>query len=67
LKDSDVDRVRSISGVRWAVPFFNGQSRAIASDGKFRQTLLMGLDDASLAGAPAPAWPKVKSQSRPIS
>jgi putative ABC transport system permease protein len=54
LKDSDVDRVRSISGVRWAVPFFKGQSRAIAPDGKFRQTLLLGLDDASLAGAPAP-------------
>jgi putative ABC transport system permease protein len=55
LKDSDVDRVRSVDGVRWAVPFFRGSSRAISAEGKFRQTTLLGLDDASLAGAPEPA------------
>lgn len=54
LKDSDVDRVRGIDGVRWAVPFFRGSSRAISPEGKFRQTILLGLDDASLAGAPEP-------------
>lgn len=54
LKDNDVDRVRGIEGVRWAVPFFRGSSRAIAADGRFRQTILLGVDDASLAGAPEP-------------
>ena len=54
LKDSDVDRVRGIPGVRWAVPFFRGSSRAISPEGKFRQTILLGIDDASLAGAPEP-------------
>lgn len=54
LKDSDVDRVRGIPGVRWAVPFFRGSSRAISPEGKFRQTILLGVDDASLAGAPEP-------------
>src|SRR5215469_11645428 len=54
LKDSDVDRVRGITGVRWAVPFFRGSSRAISPEGKFRQTILLGVDDASLAGAPEP-------------
>lgn len=54
LKDSDVNRVRGIAGVRWAVPFFRGSSRAISSEGKFRQTILLGVDDASLAGAPEP-------------
>jgi len=52
LKDSDLGRVRGVPGVRWAVPFFKGQPRAKAPDGKFRVAILLGLDDASLAGAP---------------
>lgn len=54
LKDNDVDRVRSVPGVRWAVPFYKGSARVIAADGQFRQTTLLGVDDASLAGAPEP-------------
>jgi len=54
LKDSAVGRVRSIPGVQWAVPFFKGQASAKAPDGKFRSVILLGLDDASLAGAPEP-------------
>jgi len=52
LKDSDVDRVRGVLGVKWAVRFFKGQPRAKAADGRFRVAILLGLDDASLAGAP---------------
>lgn len=52
LKDSDVDRVRAVPGVRWAVRFFKGQPRAKAADGRFRVAILLGVDDASLAGAP---------------
>jgi putative ABC transport system permease protein len=52
LKDSDVDRVRGVPGVRWAVPMFKGQPRAKAPDGRFRVGILLGLDDATLAGAP---------------
>src|SRR5437762_11102139 len=48
LKDNDVDRVRSVPGVRWAVPFYKGSARVIAADGQFRQTTLLGVDDASL-------------------
>ncbi len=54
LKDSDLGRVRGVPGVRWAVPFFKGQPRVKAPDGKFRVAILLGLDDASLAGAPEP-------------
>jgi len=54
LKDSDLDRVRSVPGVSWAVPFFKGSASAVALDGNFRQVLLLGVDDASLAGAPEP-------------
>src|SRR5215472_8789043 len=52
LKDSDVDRVRGVAGVNWAVRFFKGQPRAKAPDGRFRVAILLGVDDASLAGAP---------------
>ena len=54
LKDNDLGRVRGVPGVQWAVPFFKGQPRAKAPDGKFRVAILLGLDDASLAGAPEP-------------
>ncbi len=52
LKDSDLYRVRGVDGVRWAVPFFKGLPTAKASNGIFRVVILLGLDDASLTGAP---------------
>src|SRR5215467_12586593 len=52
LTDNDLYRVRGVPGVRWAVRLFKGQPRAKAPDGRFRVTILMGVDDASLAGAP---------------
>jgi putative ABC transport system permease protein len=52
LPDGDLYRVRSVSGVKWAVPLYMGTTRAIAPDGKFRTVILMGVDDATLVGAP---------------
>ncbi len=52
LTDQDVFRVRGVEGVEWAVPLYKGQSRAKGPDGRFRAVILMGLDDASLVGAP---------------
>jgi putative ABC transport system permease protein len=52
LKDSDVDRVRGVAGVLWAVRFFKGQPRVKAPDGRFRVAILLGVDDASLTGSP---------------
>jgi putative ABC transport system permease protein len=52
LTDSDVYRVRGVSGVEWAVPLFKGQPRAKGPDGTFRVVILLGLDDATLVGAP---------------
>lgn len=54
LKDTTVERVRSVPGVQWAEPLFKGRAMAKAADGKFRSVVLLGLDDASLAGAPEP-------------
>jgi putative ABC transport system permease protein len=52
LTDQDLFRVRGVNGVQWAVPLFKGTSRARAEDGRFRSVILMGLDDATLVGAP---------------
>src|SRR4030095_2177553 len=52
LKDTDLTRVRSVPGVRWAVQLFKGSPVARTPDGKFAVSFLIGLDDATLAGAP---------------
>jgi putative ABC transport system permease protein len=52
LTDQDLFRIRGVEGVDWAVPLYKGLSRAKGPDGKFRAVILMGLDDASLVGAP---------------
>jgi putative ABC transport system permease protein len=53
LTDNDLYRVRGVPGVLWAVRLFKGQPRAKALDGTFRVVIMMGLDDASLVGAPS--------------
>jgi putative ABC transport system permease protein len=53
LTDNDLYRVRGVPGVLWAVRLFKGQPRAKALDGTFRIVIMMGLDDASLVGAPS--------------
>src|SRR5256712_3613882 len=52
LRDADLYRVRSVPGVEWAVPLYMGTGRAKAPDGKFRTVILLGVDDATLVGAP---------------
>ncbi|MBZ5583064.1 MAG: ABC transporter permease [Acidobacteriia bacterium] len=52
LRDDALYRVRGVRGIRWAVPLFKGQPVARALSGRFRSVILLGLDDASLAGAP---------------
>jgi putative ABC transport system permease protein len=52
LTDNDLYRVRGVPGVLWAVQLFKGQPRAKAPDGTYRVVIMMGLDDASLVGAP---------------
>jgi putative ABC transport system permease protein len=52
LKDTDLTRVRGVEGVEWAVRLFKGNPVARTGDGKFAVSFLLGLDDATLAGAP---------------
>lgn len=52
LRDTDLYRVRSIKGVSWAVPLFRGLIRARLATGQFQTCYLIGVDDATLIGAP---------------
>lgn len=53
LADTDLYRIRGVSGVNWAVPLYKGLSRARLAEGNFQQVILIGLDDATLVGAPS--------------
>jgi putative ABC transport system permease protein len=52
LSDNDLYRVRGVEGVRWAVRLYKNLSRARLENGNFQQVILIGLDDATLVGAP---------------
>lgn len=53
IADTAVDRVRSVSGVEWAVPLYKGVLRARLSNGDYHQITLTGLDAPTLIGRPA--------------
>lgn len=54
LRDTDVNRVRSVEGVSWAAPLYIGGTQAKLLDGGATyQVTLAGLDAETLAGAPA--------------
>jgi putative ABC transport system permease protein len=52
ISENDLYRVRGVPGVQWAVRLYKGQGRARFDDGNFQQCLILGLDDATLVGAP---------------
>lgn len=53
MRDTDVSRVRSVPGVRWAVPMYWGILQARLVDGTFKPIQLVGLDNATMVGRPA--------------
>lgn len=62
--ENNLYRVRGVEGVEWAVPLYKGIGRAkLNTTGPDRkpqqiieQVILLGLDDASLVGAPRQLW-----------
>jgi putative ABC transport system permease protein len=58
--ENELYRVRGVEGVLWAVPLYKGQGRAklttVGADREpmeiIEQVILLGLDDASMVGAP---------------
>lgn len=53
MRDIEVDRVRSLPGVKWAVPLYWGIVQIRLPDGKFQTCQLVGLDNATLIGRPS--------------
>jgi putative ABC transport system permease protein len=52
LADTELFRVKGVAGVEWAVRFYKGIARARLEEGTYEQMILLGLDDATLVGAP---------------
>ncbi|MDD2864128.1 MAG: ABC transporter permease [Methylococcales bacterium] len=52
LQDTELYRVRGISGIEWAMPLYKGMLKARMDDGTFQNCNVIGLDDTTLIGAP---------------
>jgi putative ABC transport system permease protein len=52
MKEDRLYEVQGVPGVAWAVRFYKGQARIKLGDGTFQQAIVLGLDDATLVGAP---------------
>lgn len=52
MRDTEVYRVQSIEGVEWAVPLYKGTIRSRNADGGFQTCVFIGIDDATMIGAP---------------
>ncbi|NJN06247.1 MAG: ABC transporter permease, partial [Rhodobacteraceae bacterium] len=52
MRDTEVNRVRTVPGVDWAVPFFFNILQSRLPDGNFKPVLVVGLDNTTLIGRP---------------
>ena len=52
MRQIEVDRVRGVAGVAWAVPLYIGIEQARLTDGSFQNIQLVGLDTGTLTGRP---------------
>lgn len=52
MPDYVLDAVRSMDGVKYAVPFFSGNALLRLKDGSYQAVSVLGLDDATLLGRP---------------
>lgn len=52
LPDEALGRIRSVAGVDWAVPLYKGLAILRTPAGDLNQVSLIGVDDATLVGAP---------------
>jgi putative ABC transport system permease protein len=53
LSDQKLARVRSVPGVEWAEPFFNGWAVTELQNGDFKKVQIIGVPRTTLAGRPA--------------
>lgn len=50
ITDTQLQRVRGVNGVDWAVPYYKGLSVVHTTDGALQQVIVIGVDDATLTG-----------------
>ena len=53
MPDYVLDAVRSVEGVKYAVPLYSGVALVRLKDGTYQPVTVLGLDDTSLFGRPA--------------
>jgi putative ABC transport system permease protein len=52
MPDYVLDAVRSMQGVKYAVPLYSGGALVKLADGNYQSVTVIGLDDTSLYGRP---------------
>jgi putative ABC transport system permease protein len=52
MMDAELQRVRGVDGVDWAMPLYKGAIRARLDSGDFIQCQLIGLDETTMIGGP---------------
>lgn len=52
VTDTTLTRVRSVSGVAWAMPYLRTQIKARMPDGTQQSCVVIGVDDTTLVGVP---------------
>jgi putative ABC transport system permease protein len=52
MQDTELFRVRGVSGVEWAMPMYKGLLKARLANGTFQTCNVIGLDDTTLIGGP---------------
>ena len=55
MSESSLDSVRGVAGVEYATPLYLGDVTARYANGHFQSFQTIGVDDATLSGAPKPA------------
>ncbi|MFZ4762471.1 MAG: ABC transporter permease [Alphaproteobacteria bacterium] len=50
LRDIELNNIRSVQNIAWAVPFYKGLATIRMQDGLTQQVQLIGVDDVSLVG-----------------
>jgi putative ABC transport system permease protein len=51
MRPTELPRVRGVAGVAWAVPLYKATVPLKTLDGRIENTMMLGVDDASLVGA----------------
>lgn len=52
IQETQLQRVRGVQGVEWAVPFYKGGQKVRLLNGETAQSQIVGLDDVTMIGGP---------------